>query len=83
MAAGAGRRCKWIKIRIYRSQLITISMPIVGSTRATRNYDNINKAYIDGAVLVKVASDPPAGGRKIVNIYVNQDGKLVVVYETE
>ncbi len=35
------------------------------------------------ALLVGILSDPPPGGLKVKNIYVNDDGKIVVEYEDE
>jgi len=30
----------------------------------------------------KIASNPPVDGKKIVNIYVDKNGKVVIEYET-
>jgi len=36
---------------------------------------------IDEIEAIKIGSDPPSGGYKITNFYLNSDKKLVVVYE--
>lgn len=43
-------------------------MPMMGSGSAVPN---------------KIPSNPPPDGKKVINIYVNKDGKLVIVYENE
>jgi hypothetical protein len=36
----------------------------------------------DGKLMGEAISNPPSGSKKVVNLYVNNDGKLVIEYDS-